>query len=301
MLAGLAGWLSQKSTQRAVFLAVFLALGVAFQVQNTAKYKLNWDAQRDYYNQLLWRAPNLTPGTAILGNKVPFGLSAEYSAGFALNTIYAPDEDTNLPFWFYSAISDRGGSIPDYVEGIPLKFELRELKYESTTSKGLVVNYKYGESCLRVMTTAEKNFPNLDDNERELLAISHLDQIITGAEDRSLPRELFGPELPHTWCYTFQKADLARQMGDWDTVLELYRQAVESDLSPRNGTEFVPIIQALAHTGSWDEAKKLTNQGLELTGSADQYFCDVWRDLGNLDGGTDISTSVLRELNCGES
>ena len=119
LMAGITAWLVQKPVQKAVVLAVFLALGLIFQVQNTAKYKLNWDAQKDYYWQLIWRAPQLKPGTAVLGNKVPFGLSAEYSAGFALNTIYSPILTENLPFWFFSAISDRGGAIPDYVEGIP--------------------------------------------------------------------------------------------------------------------------------------------------------------------------------------
>jgi hypothetical protein len=301
LLCGLAGWFSQRSTQRAVFLSVFLALGVAFQVQNTAKYKLNWDAQKDYYNQMVWRAPNLAPGTAVLGNKIPFGLSAEYSTGFALNTIYGSKENSSLPYWFYSAISDRGGSIPDYVEGIPLRFELRELKYESTTSKGLVVYYKYGESCLRVMTPEDKSFPNMDDNETELLSLSHPDQIIVGGEGRSLPVDLFGPELPHGWCYYFQKADLAGQTGDWQAVLADYRQAEGSGLAPKNGTEYIPVIKALAYTGSWDEARTLTQKGLELTGSARGYFCTLWKSLGSLEGGDGTSRSIRQEMNCGES
>jgi hypothetical protein len=301
LLAGVAGWLTQKPTQRAVFLAVFVALGVAFQVQNTARYKLNWDAQRDYYWQLIWRAPDFKPGTAILGNKVPVGLSAEYSAGFALNTIYAPHETSNLPIWFFSAISDRGGSIPEYVEGIPLKFDLRTIKFNSSTSSGVAVYYKYGESCLRVMTPADKKFPNLSDSESELLAISHPDQILAREGERGLPKELFGAEPKHGWCYYFQKADLSRQLGNWDAVLDTYKQAVEAGLAPKNGTEYVPVIQALAQTGSWDEARRLTNLGLELTGGAKPYFCDIWNSLKTLDGGEIPYKTVSSDLNCGES
>ncbi len=301
LLTGLAAWFSRESVKKAVFLSVFLALGIAFQVQNTARYALNWDAQRDYYNQLLWRIPGLKPGTAILGDKVPFGLSAEYSTGFALNVIYPQLSDGSMPYWFFSAVTDRGGSIPDYVEGIPLKFDLRKFKYESSTSQGLAVYYKYGQSCLRVMTPAEKNFPNLSDSESELLAISHPDMILQESQRGKLPAELYGPELPHTWCYYFQKADLARQEGNWQGVLDIYDQANKAGFSPRNGTEYVPVIQALANNGGWDEAAQLTTRGVELTGSARPYFCDIWQSLRNLDGGKENVDKMRNLLECGES
>lgn len=305
LILGLAGWFSQKTSRRAVFLSIFLALGVAFQVQNTAKYKLNWDAQKDYFNQFLWRIPSIKEGTAVLGNKVPYGLSAEYSAGFALNTIYSssnlPDGTGKLPLWFYSAITDRGGSIPDYVPEIPLKFELRQLKYEGSTSNGIAVYYKYGESCLRVMTPADQKFPNLNDNERELLAISHPDRIIFDDATATLPENLFGSELPHTWCYFFQKADLARSQAHWKDVIALYDEAEKAGYTPKNGTEYVPLVQALAHTSSWDKAFERTQQGLQLTGSAKGYFCNVWEELQNLNDGDDLAERILREIDCGEN
>lgn len=301
LMAGLAAWFSREPVKKAIFLSVFLALGIAFQVQNTARYALNWDAQRDYYNQLRWRIPGLKPGTAILGDKVPFGLSAEYSTGFALNVIYPQTNDGSMPYWFFSAVTDRGGSIPDYVEGIPLKFDLRKFKYESTTSQGLAVYYKYGQSCLRVMTPTEKNFPNLSDSESELLAISHPDMILVESTSVKLPADLFGPELPHTWCYYFQKADLARQTGNWQGVLNFYDQAKTAGLSPRNGTEFVPVIQALAHTGEWEKASQLTNRAVEMTGSARPYFCDTWKSLKSLDGGKEPAGKMMEMLECGES
>ena len=298
LITGLAGWFAHRPLPRAVLLSVFLALAIAFQVQNTAKYKQNWDAQLDYFNQLLWRAPALKPGTAILGNKIPYGLSAEYATGFSLNTIYRPEGSTGLPVWFFSAISDRGGSIPDYVENIPLKFELRDLKYESSTSNGVAVYYKYGESCLRVMTPADKKFPNLDDNERELLAISHPEQILSEGDGLSLPKDIFGNEAPRSWCYYFQKMDLARSQAQWQQVVDLYHEAVSQGLSPRNGTEYAPVVEALAHTGSWDEAGQLTQDGLGLTGSAAPYFCDVWAGVKSLEGGAPAYSAMQSALAC---
>ena len=36
---------------------------------------------------------------------------------------------------------------------------------------------------------------------------------------------MFGSEPPHLWCYYFEKADLARQLQDWQSVLQLEKQA----------------------------------------------------------------------------
>jgi len=229
---------------------------------------------------------------------VPFGLSAEYSTGFALNTIYSSEFNEKLPFWFFSAISDRGGSIPDYVEGIPLKYELRTIKFDSSTSNGVAVYYKYGQSCLRVMTGADKKFPNLDDNESELLAISHPKQIIDTGGQSVLPEALFGKEPAQKWCYFFQKADLARQNEDWPKVLAIFDKAKENDLSPRNGTELIPVILASANLGQWQQAAGLTQQGLELTGGAKPYFCSYWESFKSLPSGEVPALEMIKKLSC---
>lgn len=297
-MVGAAAWLMQKPAQKAVFLSVFLALGMIFQVQNTARYKLNWDAQKDYYWQLIWRAPQFKPGTEVLGNKVPFGLSAEYSVGFALNAIYLPQITSTLPYWFFSAVSDRGGAIPDYVEGIPLKYSLRTVQFDGSTSNGVAVYYKYGQSCLRIMTGDDKRFPNLDDSERELLAISHPEQIIDAEEQPILPEVLFGKEPAHNWCYFFQKADLARQKNDWQKVLVIYKQATDMGFAPKNGTELLPMILAYAHLNQWQEAADLTQQGLALTGGAKPYLCDTWERFKDLPAGDLPARMMMQHLNC---
>ena len=161
------------------------------------------------------------------------------------------------------------------LKGFPLKYSLRTIQFESSTSNGVAVYYKYGQSCLRVMTGADKKFPNLDDSESELLAISHPEQIVDNGEQPVLPEALFGKEPAQTWCYFFQKADLARQNEDWPKVLAIYDQAKEKGQSPRNGTELIPMILASANLGQWQQAADLTQQGLELTGGAKPLFLQL--------------------------
>jgi len=52
--------------------------------------------------------------------------------------------------------------------------------------------------------------------------------IITGKDMPVMPEDIFGKEPPHTWCYYYEKAELARQAGDWEQVAKLEtRQPVE--------------------------------------------------------------------------
>jgi hypothetical protein len=291
-------WLSDRKGPRSAALALFLALGMAAQMQTVHNYKQNWEAQKDFYWQLFWRAPALEPGTAVLGTKIPFGLNAEYSVGFALNTIYAPDlEDMNPPYWFFSAVSDRGGKIVDYVEGLPLEYDLRSLKYESTTSQGVAVHYKYGLSCLHVLSPPDVMTPGFSDDEKELIAISHPGQILDSGGPASLPEEIFGVEPPHSWCYYYQKADLARQYGRWQEAVDFNREAEEAGFRPNNGVEYVPLIEGLARTGEWEEAKSVTIKAVELTGSYKPYFCAFWNDLIKVDGVSTDAVESARQIN----
>ena len=50
-------------------------------------------------------------------------------------------------------------------------------------------------------------------------AYSHVDRIIPTGTSPTLPAHIFGAEPPHDWCYYYQKASLARQLGDWAQVV----------------------------------------------------------------------------------
>ncbi len=63
--------------------------------------------------------------------------------------------------------------------------------------------------------------------------------------------DIFGSEPAHNWCYYFEKADLARQGRDWQTVLPLEKQAKTQSLAPKFGPEYIPFIEAHAQIGDW--------------------------------------------------
>ena len=111
---------------------------------------------------------------------------------------------------------------------------------------------------------------------------SKIDNIITDAAYHQLPAYSFGPELPQGWCYYYQKADLARQEGDWDEIARLGNDAQKLDLHPNDQIEWMPFLQAYAVITSYSiHYTKLYECCQRVVGSWWVPFifcyCESWR------------------------
>jgi hypothetical protein len=70
----------------------------------------------------------------------------------------------------------------------------------------------------------------------------------------------FGAEPAHGWCYFYQKAELARQQGDWDSIAALGAEAASLDLAPADPIEWMPFLQAYAVLGQIEKVESLATQ-----------------------------------------
>ena len=105
-------------------------------------------------------------------------------------------------------------------------------------------------------------------------------QFILPAEDGHAakpPPSLSGPEPAHTWCYYFEKADLARQQRNWDEVLTLAEKAFSLEDHPNNPSERIPFIEGYAHTGHWPGALEQTKAALDFSPAMQPVMCHLWR------------------------
>jgi hypothetical protein len=82
-----------------------------------------------------------------------------------------------------------------------------------------------------------------------------------------------------TWCYYYQKADLARQMDDPATVVSLWQEAQKKGLRPDNGFEYIPFIEAYARLGNWEQAYQLTRTANRMTQAMYFILCPTWKEL----------------------
>jgi len=108
--------------------------------------------------------------------------------------------------------------------------------------------------------------------------ISNLDLLIADSTQVTPPAHLFGKEPAHTWCYFFEKADLARQNGDYAQAYALFKQADQSGFSPQDLTEWYPFIDSALHLGYFDEAAQLSSEIIVNDSVVKYGVCHTWQN-----------------------
>ena len=209
--------------------------------------------------------------------------STDNSLTAPINWIYAEDIDnTSLPYHLLFLDLRLGTSLPELKEGLPLTYNFRTLRFEGSLDNALVVYYKDSE-CVRVIhPDYDFNNPHFPELIADAMPFSNLKQVVLKTDEEvSLPAHVFGAEPEPGWCYFFQKADLARQMGDWQQVAAYGEAAFNSGESPNNASELVPFIQGYAFTGKWDKAVKLTKEASRIDQYMKPMLCSIWEDHSN--------------------
>jgi tetratricopeptide (TPR) repeat protein len=277
MVIALLIWFIRPAGQKFI-LSFLLVFSVAAQVWMVNIYRHDWRTQLDYYWQLYWRAPALKSGTAIMSLEQPSPFVTHYSdAGFAINVLYHyQTEDGSLPYWYFSRRHHF-----DYKPDMPIRYELRTLNFMGNTSDAVAVLHPADSACVRVLDPVYNYDRLFNEGQGELMPVSNPARIIPDYTTPPDP-DIFGPEPEHTWCYFFEKADLARQTKDWDTAIALYKQAQQKDLTPDYGAEYIPFIEAYAQTGDWQKAYDLTAQAQNKTRELNEMLCMNWSRLGKI-------------------
>lgn len=278
-------------------LGVLLFVSMTTQILVANRYRLDWAVQNAYYWQLAWRVPRLLPGTAIISFEQPSASVPGYDASFAMNLLFHGEPDGGVvPYWFFT--NDRFLNFelkPDKA----ISYKDRNLTFKGSTSNAMAIIHQGEKRCLQVLDAVYADQPFYGANQEQLVAVSNPATVVQ-ASGVSLPDpDIFGAEPAHTWCYFFQKADLARQSGDWDAVLDLEQQARIGGFSPGFGPELLPFIEAHAHQGTWGEALELSRQAHQIVGEMEPLLCSTWQRLGRLpDADSAALESALTEFDC---
>jgi len=279
MVMALLLWFVRPAGQKLI-LSVLLVFSIAAQVWTVNIYRRDWSTQLDYYWQLYWRVPALESNTTVFSYEQPSPFVTHYSdAGYALNVLYNyQTEDGFLPYWFIirklEAYSESNKDI---------RVQIRGLEFNGNSSDAIAVLHQTNESCLRVLDEVYRYDTLYLEGQDALIPVSNLSRIIPDPVPVVPPdRDIFGPEPAHTWCYFFEKADLARQTQDWDTIIDLYNQAQQLGFSPEYGAEYIPFIEAYAQKGDWQKAYDLTIVARHMSLDTLKMLCSNWKRLSKL-------------------
>jgi hypothetical protein len=89
---------------------------------------------------------------------------------------------------------------------------------------------------------------------------------ITPTQTAEMP-QVYGPEPEHGWCYYFEQADLARQLGDWSRVVKLGDIAFHLNDYPNDPIERFVFIEGYAHAGDWNQVRDLSLTSFKVSPS----------------------------------
>ena len=222
-----------------------------------------------------------------------------------LNWTYAPYyHDRNLPYEVFDLdvrLDSGFTGLTKLEKGQPVSHDYRSLFFSSTTDHLLVFSDQRN-TCLHVLSPEDGIVDGLPVKVTRTLPLSNLAVIIPEPPIPAHPPAIvFGNEPDHGWCYIYQKADLARQQGDWQQVAALWKQASEKSLRPMTEFELFPFIEGLAMTGNFNQAGQLSQQ-VSQDVSLQKRLCLSWIAISKAPGMANKKESILsliRDLNCG--
>lgn len=258
-------------------IAVGLAVSIQFKIGNS--YRLVHQLQGDFFRQLTWRIPDLEPDTVILTNELPIPFSSDRSLMAPLNWIYTPKTTYPEMDYLIFYLPERvGKNIPELIPDIPIFLDYRSLLFNGNTSRALVVNFN-PPSCVHVLNpNTDLSRHDLDNLVTEAIHLSNIELIVPeeNGHVENTVKGLFGPSPSSSWCYYYEKAELARQREDWDQVVQNAELALKLDKQVQNETELLPYIEGYAHLGDGETAFELTKRMVKAVPSAQPALCAVW-------------------------
>jgi len=277
-----AGLLIPVQTLRYLLVAILIGFAAGRQFLWSNEYRQDWDTQRDLFWQMTWRAPGIQPDTAIFMNEGALKYYADNSLSPVVNWVYAPDNHSDQVDYvlLYPTTRLRSEALPKIEPDLPIYFDYLAGEFHGNTSQVLAV-YFAPPGCLRILDPVVDRV-NRTIPEQSLMRfaarLSNPD-LITSEQTSRMP-DVYGPEPARGWCYFFQKADLARQLGKWGEVVELGEIALKLDDQPNDPVERFAFIEGYAHLGNWGRAVELSEQSFEEAGVVmGPMLCRLWERL----------------------
>jgi len=299
----LVDYLVQERIRKIVVACVLISFAVGWQFMKANTFRREWDNQRQLIWQLAWRIPALQPGTLLVTHELPFTYVTDQSLTAPINWIYATTiRDHDLPYMLaYTKSRLNGNLLPGLQPGMPVSANFRTMTFQSTTDSVLVI-FQENPGCLRIMDAYYSNantVPGVSYMLTDAIPLSNLDQILNSGSAPNLPSAVFGKEPSHTWCYYFEKAELARQMNDWQEVVRLGDEAEQNSFKALQPAENLVFIEGYGQVGQTEKAVQISRTVLQQKPDLQPALCEVWTRILDANSQLESTASFLAELQCG--
>ena len=245
---------------RITLVSFLVVVSVLTHFANAVRVANETRSMRNFWWQVAWRAPGIQAGTTLVASYPDVAIQEDYFVWGPANLIYYPEKQAQRPIEI---------KLPAAVLSNEEVLKIMAGKgVETPERRGNILTRDFGEilfivqtspdSCVRIIDGSAPELSSLDSYRTMLVApYSQIDFVLPDSDIKTPPQTIFGPEPPHDWCYYYQQAALARQKKDWETIQELYQEALGLGLYPNDSVEWLPFVQAYAALGDQDKLRTL--------------------------------------------
>ena len=302
LIAGMYALASRVKIIRNLFLCLLVSMAVGSHFENGMAYKRDWEDLQDFFWQLSWRIPELESGSTILGSRIGLDYYSDNSLTSPLNMMYAPESKSEeLNYVFYYTDVRLGSWLPVLDQDVSIHQPYRSYSFTGSTNELIAIRYD-PPACLQIMDRIYANsivLPNLTETQVDELRLTDLSLIQTEPIHQPLAA-IFGSEPDHGWCYYFQKADLARQYGNYEEAAALGEEAIGQGLMPRAASEWLPFLESYVWIDNPDRVAYVAEQ---IAAAEGNYTAGLCATLERLSMDEDLPNreklvEYIKEYNC---
>jgi hypothetical protein len=264
LVVGLIHFLSSQKLQ---IILISLLVGIAALSHRGLAVKAadEQSVVRDFWWQVYWRIPNIQEGTTIAAiyPGIGYGEDADIVWGPA-NFLYYPQPQPGM-----DEVKYKLAATPLDESGIKYVVEEKEKISKPYRSHTMFLNYRRtlvmsqpsAMSCVHVIDARWIERSQYDTEETvQLFPHSKIEFALTEGKTPKPLNFVFGAEPAHSWCYFYQKAELARQQSDWEAIASLGAEAASLHLTPSDSIEWTPFLQAYTALGQMEKVESLAAQ-----------------------------------------
>lgn len=251
--------LNRRTLQLGV-IAVLSLIALLTHHGNAVKYANDSDALRYFWWQVAWRVPQFEKNVTLVAVYPAGAIEEDYFVWGPANLIYYPEKqnEKNIQPGLFAAIVNRDTVLKALTRQRQEYDQRKNIITYANYRNIVILTQPTASACVRVIDGTRPELSHWDlDAIRVMSPYSEMEHVLADEAPHAPPEVVFGPEPTHGWCFFYQKADLARQQGDWEAVLEIGGQAFDQNLSPADPIEWMPFLQAYAATGNVERLTEL--------------------------------------------
>ena len=289
-----------------LIVSALVSLGAGTQFLAGNSFRQDWNNQNLLYWELIWRIPSLKEDTVLFSDMLNFNYenSDQLSSGINFSLSHRASESKIPYFLFFLPERINTSILPELNEDIPITGKRYYSAFRGNTSQALVIDFR-PPVCLKILDPIiDQDNPGLNPIVKQALFLSRPELIDISDQNEHEPKTtaIIGAEPKREWCYYFEKADLASQFQDWESIRNLYEEVSDKKYQPRDVREWFPFIEGFSHLSKWQEAAELSSLVIQDTNDLAPSLCTLWERIASNTPEDDdkqlVVSQIFNSLNC---